>query len=84
MRARFGRTLRQHMRDAELYTHPGNHVWSDTDAELADLFLEILRQEKTLSDEAILTIVADRCPSLAPDAVTRVWKRLQTFPYVLR
>ena len=44
MRAKFARTLREHMRDAEKYTHPGLHVWTAEDSEIADLLLRVIKQ----------------------------------------
>ena len=82
MRARFARTLRMHMRDAEMYSHPGTHVWSADDALIADLLLDTLRIDTHLADDDVTTVMADRCPALDQDDVLRVWNRLQTFPYV--
>ena len=42
MRAKFARTLRLHMRDAEKYVHPGTHVWTAADSNTADLLLRVV------------------------------------------
>ena len=82
MRARFARTLRLHMRDADLCTHPGTHVWNEDDALIAEKFLSIIRDNLQLSDDEIVVTLATHNPTLQQDDIHRIWQRLQTFPYV--
>ena len=51
MRVKFARTLRMHMRDADLYSHPGTHVWTEADSVIADHLLRVIRRHPTLFDE---------------------------------
>ncbi len=47
MYAKFARTLRFNMRDAELYNHPGTHVWTAKDSEIADVLLQLVTTHPT-------------------------------------
>ena len=71
MRARFARTLRLHMRDADLYTHPGTHVWNEDDALTAEKFLSIIRDNLQLSDDEIVVTLATHNPTLQEDDIHR-------------
>ena len=82
MRSRFARTLRRHMRDADIYTHPGTHVWSEDDALIADKLLNTIRLNRQLADDEILVTMTTHNSALNPQDIQRVWERLQTFPYV--
>ena len=83
MRAKFARTLRLHMRDADLYTHPGTHVWTDTDSSIADVLLRVAKDfPADTHDEELLTTAAARLPNSDPSQLSRVWKRMHTFPYI--
>ena len=83
MRAKFGRTLRLHMRDAELYKHPGTHVWTAADSDTADLLLRVANKfpPETQEDD-ILAAATDVDSSVDFAQLSRVWKRLHTFPYI--
>ena len=83
MRVKFARTLRMHMRDADLYSHPGTHVWTEADSVIADHLLRVIRRHPTLFDEAeILAEVSTLDPALDGTDCSRVWARMQTFPYL--
>ena len=83
MRAKFARTLREHMRDAEKYTHPGLHVWTAEDSEIADLLLRVIKQNPSeLDRDSLLATATDLAPTVLSADLTRVWERLQTFPYI--
>ncbi len=82
MRARFGHTLRHHMRDATRYRFPGSHLWSDEDCALAEEFLLTVRQRPQDEDSAIEHATQERLRETEPESVERVLCRLQTFPYV--
>ena len=82
MRANFAHTLRQHMRDADLYTHPGTHVWTAADSDTADTLLRELQKNPTLADDEIVNATSALHPDLDSSQLSRVWERMQTFPYV--
>ena len=83
MRVKFARTLRMHMRDADLYSHPGTHVWTEADSVIADHLLRVIRRHPTLFDEEeILAEVSTLDPALNGTDCSRVWARMQTFPYL--
>ena len=81
MRAKFARTLREQMRDAEKYTHPGLHVWTPEDSDTADLLLRVMKQNPSeLDRDTLLAAATDLARTILSADVTRVWERLQTFP----
>ena len=83
MRAKFARTLRLHMRDAERYVHPGTHVWTAADSNTADLLLRVVAKVSPETQEnAIFATAIDLEPSMDVSQLSRVWKRLHTFPYI--
>ncbi len=92
MRAKFARTLRLHMRDATLYTHPGTHVWTAADSDLVDLLLRAIHQNPTLlqdddhptesQDDKLRAAATVLAPDLDLSQLSRVWARMQTFPYI--
>ena len=83
MRAKFARTLREHMRDAEKYTHPGLHVWTAEDSDTADLLLRVIKQNPyELDRDPLLATATALVPTVLSADLTRVWERLQTFPYI--
>ena len=83
MCAKFARTLREHMRDAEKYTHPGLHVWTAEDSDTADLLLRVVKQNPSeLDRDTLLATAAALAPTILSANLARVWDRLQTFPYI--
>ena len=83
MHAKFARTLREHMRDAEKYTHPGLHVWTAEDSDTADLLLRVVKQNPSeLDRDTLLATAAALAPTILSANLARVWDRLQTFPYI--
>ena len=83
MRAKFARTLRLHMRDADRYCHPGLHVWTADDSALVDVFLEVLRKMPRAPDPStVKSAVSALRPHVSETDLSRVWDRMQTFPYI--
>ena len=83
MRAKFARTLRLHMRDADRYCHPGTHVWTADDSALADLFVQAVKTTNSTSDaSALQSAVSVLQPDASEADLSRVWDRMQTFPYI--
>ena len=83
MHAKFARTLRLHMRDADLYTNPGTHVWTAEDSEIADLLLQVVTTNPTENtDENLLSAASTLAPALEASDLSRVWTRMQSFPYI--
>ena len=82
MRVRFARTLRMHMRDADMYIHPGTHVWSEDDALIADKLLNTIRVNLQLADDEIFVTRVKHNAALNADVIQRVLEHLHTFPYV--
>ena len=81
MRAKFARTLREHMRDAEKYTHPGLHVWTAEDSDTADLLLRVIKHNPSeLDRDTLLAAATDLAPTVLSADVTRVWGASANFP----
>ena len=71
------------MRDAEKYVHPGTHVWTAADSNTADLLLRVVAKVSPETQEnAIFATAIDLEPSMDVSQLSRVWKRLHTFPYI--
>ena len=73
MHAKFARTLRLHMRDADLYTNPGTHVWTAEDSEIADLLLQVVTTNPTENtDENLLSAASTLAPALETSDLSRL------------
>ena len=82
MRARFARTLRLYMRDVDVYTNPGIHVWTADDSNGAEALLQTIKNNVLIPDEAIPRAARALAPDFALSTLTRIWERMQTFPYI--
>ena len=83
MRATFARTLRLHLRDADRYCHPGQHVWTAADSDVVDCMLEVIKKENKEPDtESLQSLVTTRYPELSSTDFARIWERMHTFPYI--
>ena len=71
------------MRDPQVYTHPGTHLWSVEDNTIAELLLRVVAGNPTeVDNEKLLAVVAAEDPTLDMSEVARVWQRMQSFPYI--
>ena len=78
----FSKTLRRHMRDAELYS--AENCWSQQDSDLTELILAVAKTEDIVDTTTLLSqCVARGGTNICLANVERAWGRLQNWPFLV-
>ena len=80
MRVYFSKTVREYMRDPELFTP--EKTWTHAQSAMAEQLLRTLRSTPDLEDDAVVANCCKENGIESRDEVEQVWAKLNTFPHV--
>ena len=79
-RVKFSRTVRQHMRDPELYTP--EKCWTDAESTMADQIVAAVRKEPSVTLEDVVAGIRGAAPSTDEALIETVAEKLKEFPHI--